>query len=230
MNERRFEDPRMTTLLTAPPSQRTVADLLHDLGDISPNRVLLRPPPGTATKADVIALELRDKRLCELVDGVLVEKIMGFCESVLAGAILELLRGFVIPRNLGMVSGAAGMMRLFPGLVGIPDVAFVSWRRIEGGRMPSEPIPDLVPDLAVEVLSEGNTKAEMDRNRTEYFRAGVRLVWLVDPRLCIVTVYTEIEEAVVLDELATLDGGDVLPGFAQPLRQLFAELDRHATP
>jgi Uma2 family endonuclease len=43
-------------------------------------------------------------------------------------------------------------------------------------------IPDLAPDLAVEVLSEGNTKAEMVRKVREYFEAGVRLVWLTDPK------------------------------------------------
>jgi Uma2 family endonuclease len=218
----------MPTLLRAPASRRTLADLLHDLGDIPPERVLLRPPPGTATEADVIALEERENRLCELVDGVLVEKVMGLRESLLAVALAGFLREFAMPRNLGLVSGADGMMRLFPGLVRIPDVAFASWQRVPGGRVPSEPVPGLVPDLAVEVLSAGNTEEEMTRKRTEYFGAGVRLVWLVDPENRTVTVYTGPDQAVVLDESATLDGGEVLPGFNLRLRDLFAELDRRA--
>jgi Uma2 family endonuclease len=92
--------------------------------------------------------------------------------------------------------------------------------------VPEAPIPDLAPDLAVEVLSESNTAAEMARKREEYFAAGVRLVWLVDPRSRTVTVHDAEGRSTTLDETATLDGGAVLPGFAMPLRDLFAELDR----
>ena len=106
---------------------------------------------------------------------------MGFRESVLAGAIFAALYAFVRRANLGLVSGADGMMRLFPKNVRIPDVAYVAWHRIPGGRMPAAPIPDLAPDLAVEVLSKSNTSAEMKRKRREYFAAGSSLVWLVDP-------------------------------------------------
>lgn len=216
----------MTTLLTSPPGIRTLADMLERLGDISPDRVLIQPAPGRATEADLIDVKRREKRLCELVDGVLVEKIMGYRESLLAGALLALLRDFVMPRNLGLVSGADGMVRLFPGLVRIPDVAFASWDRIPNRRVPTEPIPDLAPDLAVEVLSEGNTAAEMARKCRDYFAAGVRLVWLVDPEERTVTVHTAPEQSTLRDETQTLDGGTVLPDFVLPLRELFGELDR----
>lgn len=218
----------MTAALTAPPGFRTVADLLEQLGDIPPRRVLFRPVPGTATEADLLRLVERKECLCELVDGVLVEKAMGFRESLLAGALISLLRAFVIPRNLGLVSAPDGMMRLFPGLVRVPDVAFASWGRFPQGRVPADPIPDLAPDLAVEVLSESNTPAEMRRKRQEYFTSGARRVWLVDPEARTVSVYTAPEQVTVLGEGDTLDGGDVLPGFALPLRELFAELDRRA--
>lgn len=79
-------------------------------------------------------------------------------------------------RNLGLVTGEAGMMRLAPGLVRITDVPFISWERFPGRRVPTEPIPDLAPDLAVDVLSERNTEGEMSRKRREYFDAGVRLM------------------------------------------------------
>ncbi len=215
----------MTSLLT-PPRIRTLADLLERLGGIPADRVRFHPAPGTATEADVIEVERREDRLCELVDGVLVEKAIGFRESLLAAALCGILREFVVPRNLGLVSGADGMVRLFPGLVRIPDVAFVSWDRIPDRRVPESPIPDLAPDLAVEVVSESNTAAEMARKREEYFAAGVRLVWSVDPRSRTVTVHDAPGRFTVLDETATLDGGEVLPGFVMPLRGLFAEVDR----
>jgi Uma2 family endonuclease len=214
----------MATLTTQTP---TLADLLEQLGGIAPSRVLLRPAPGQATEADLIAVNDREGRLCELVDGVLVEKAMGYSESLLAGLLLSLLRAVVIPGNLGLVSGADGMMRLFPGLVRIPDVAFASWDRVPGRAVPKEPLPDLVPDLAIEVLSESNTRREMARKLGEYFEAGVRLVWLVDPKTRTVAVHAPGIASVVLDASETLDGGAVLPGFALPLAELFAELDRH---
>lgn len=203
----------------------TLEDLLEQLGGIPPSRVMLRPTPGSATEADVIAIDRREKGPCELVDGVLVEKAIGYKQSLLAGAILEYLRVFVRPRKLGLVTGADGAVRLFPGLVRIPDVAFASWDRIRGRRVPNDPIPDLVPDLAIEVLSESNTPAEMTRKIGEYLAAGVRLVWLVDPEARIATIHVENESPRALDESQSLDGGDVLPGFALPLSDLFAELD-----
>ena len=63
----------------------------------------------------------------------------------------------------------------------IPDVAFVSWDRFPDGEIPADPAPEIVPDLAVEVLSRSNSAGEMSRKVKEYFSAGVRLVWYVDP-------------------------------------------------
>ena len=88
------------------------------------------------------------------------------------------------------------------------------------------PIPDLVPDLAVEVLSTSNTTAEMDRKLRDYFTSGVRLVWLVDARPRQATVCTAVDCCTVIDAAQTLDGGDVLPGFVLPLADLFTILDQ----
>jgi len=215
----------MATATTEETTQN-VADLLEDLGGIDPARVLLKKSRAPATEADLIAVNGTGKTLCELVDGLLVEKGMGYTESLLGGAILAILRAFIIPRNLGLVSGADGMMRLFPGLVREPDVAFASWDRIPGRRRPTEPIAGFAPDLAIEVLSQSNTKKEMARKRLEYFEAGVRLVWEVDTDARTVAIYEAPEGPTVLGVKQTLNGGQVLPGFVLPLADLFAELDR----
>jgi Uma2 family endonuclease len=210
---------------TAPPE--TVADLLARLGGIPPERIRMQPPPGMATDADVLAaLAGPRKRLCELIDGVLVEKAMGFTEAVLAGAMIDYLREIVHAGNLGIVAGADGLVRLWEGHVRIPDVAFFSWDRLPERHMPTQAIPDISPDLAVEVLSASNTPAEMRLKREDYFGADVKLVWEVDPQTRTVTVYTDVDESIVLHENDTLDGGLVLPGFTLPLGGLFAELDR----
>lgn len=206
----------------------TVADLLDHLGGVSPQRVRLQPAPGTATEQHVLDIEAREDRLCELVDGVLIEKTMGFVESILALAIASRLREFVMPRNLGVVSGEAGYLRLHPGLVRIPDVAYIGWNRFPGGTLPTQAIPDVVPDLAVEVLSPSNTPAEIERKLEDYFQAGCRVVWLVRPASKTVDVHAGPREFRQLAEQQVLDGGELLPGFELPLADLFGELDRRA--
>ena len=205
----------------------TLRDFIRRLGNIPLSRVLMDPPPGRATEADLLKAERRYQRLYELVDGTLVEKGMGFQESLLAAALIGFLRVFVVPRNLGVVSAPDGSVRLFPGLVRVPDVSFASWDRFPGRKIPKQPIPDLAPDLAVEVLSKSNTRPEMKRKRGEYFAVGVRLVWEIDPRRRTASVYTPDGAVTVLKESQRLDGADVLPGFSLELRDLFAELDRH---
>ncbi len=219
----------MTTLAAEPAiiqdSPETMADLLRHLGDISPARVRMHPAPGTATEKDVVRIHGTEKRLFELVDGVLVEKGMGFRESMLAGAILAALRSWVIPRKLGVISGEAGMMKLEPGQVRIPDVAYISRDRFPGGKIPEEPVPLLTPDIAVEVLSESNPKREIARKLSEYFAAGTKLAWIIDAATRTATVYTSPSQFLMLAENQSLDGGTVLPGFTLSLHELFAEID-----
>lgn len=216
----------MTAVSQAP--IRTLADLLERLGGVPLYRIWFKPSPGTATEADVVEADVHEDRLCELVHGVLVEKAPGFRECLLANVLTGALHEFVHSRNLGLVSGASGSIRLAPGLVRLPDAAFVSWARVPGGRVPDEPIPDLVPDLSVRVLRADNTPGEMALLRRECFGVGVRQVWEVDARLRILAQYTAHGRQATLSERETLRAGDVLPGFTLFLRGFFAELDRRA--
>jgi Uma2 family endonuclease len=120
--------------------------------------------------------------------------------------------------------GEAGLLRFGPGLIRIPDVAFLSKEKFPGGRFPRESAWTLAPDLAVEVISEGNTKKEMDEKLRDYFTAGARLVWYVYPQQRRVEVFTGPETKRIVKHDQTLDGGDVLPGLEIDLRELFAEL------
>lgn len=217
-----------TAAIDAPPTFETFADVLDHLGGIPARRVRLVPAPGTATEADLVALRAKRDRPFELIDGILVEKGMSYLASVLTLALASILREFVVARNLGIIAGPDGAVGLYGGLIRIPDLSFASWARIPGGRMPKEPVPDLVPDLAIEVLSPSNTAREMTLKRRHYFEAGVRLVWIVDPKRRTVAVYTGPDRPARRDASATLDGGDVLPDFALPLANLFADLDRRA--
>ncbi|MCC6125310.1 MAG: Uma2 family endonuclease [Pirellulales bacterium] len=201
----------------------TVADLVDRFGPIPIRRILLSPSPGTATEEDVVDLDDHEDRLCELIDGILVEKTVGFYESYLTVAIIALLSNYVREHKLGIVLGTDGMILLSPGLVRIPDVSFISWNRLPGHKVPRDPICTVIPDLAVEVLSRGNTKKEMDRKLTDYFTAGVRQVWYVYPKKREIQVFHSLQEFQTLTDKQTLEGGDVLPGFSVEVKSFFPE-------
>ena len=172
-------------------------------------------------------LHAAEGRSYELVDGVLLEKEMGFQESALAVEITTRLKNFVRGKSLGVIAGADGMMKLAPGLVRIPDASFVRKAQFPGGRIGEAAIPNLHPDLAVEVLSPSNTVEEMDEKLDDYFTAGATLVWLVEPDTRSVSVFTSADRATAVRLMIadTLDGGTVLPGFVLPVADIFAELD-----
>jgi Uma2 family endonuclease len=215
----------MATAAPASPSEN-LADLLKRLGDIPLHRIRLRPAPGTATEDDVVRIEARENRLCELVEGTLVEKAVGAKESYLCWFLGGELKIYLGQNNIGIGLTADGMLRLAPGLVRIPDLSFIPWDKLPGRLLPAKPVPNLAPDLAVEILSEGNTKAEMDRKVGEYFDAGVRLVWLIDPKTRSARVYSSRRRSVLVREDQSLDGGEVLPGFSVALAELFRHLPR----
>jgi Uma2 family endonuclease len=206
------------------PKSWSLADFLKSLGNISPKRVWMNRF-GTADEYDLLTLLEHENRQCELIDGVLVEKAMGFLEGLLASDIVTALNNFVNPRDLGRVAGDGSPVKLAEGLVRLADVAYFSWERLGGRKIPSEPVPQIYPDLAVEVLSKGNTKGEMERKRKDFFFHGVRLVWQVDPKKRCVDVYNSPEEFVRYTEADTLDGGEVLPGFTLSLQKLFADCE-----
>lgn len=86
---------------------------LADLGQIPASRILSDPAPGTATCQDVVRIRDTQRRLCELVDCTLVEKVMGWPESLLAGVLLQWLRNYLDKNSLGVATGPDGMIRLF---------------------------------------------------------------------------------------------------------------------
>lgn len=206
----------------------TWEERLADLGNVPASRVRFVPAPGTATMEDVIRLSESEGRLFELVDGTLVEKAMGWQESLLAGVIMQWLNNYLDQHRIGVATGPDGMTRLFSDTVRGPDVAFVAWTRLPDGRIPTAPIPDLVPNFVIEVLSVSNTYSEMSRKRREYFHAGVELLWMVDHRSRTVTVFRSPQEAFVVTEGQTLDGGKVLPGWQVDVAELFSRLERSA--
>ncbi len=158
----------------------------------------------------------------ELVDGLLIRMSRtGFRHLQVVGALIHLLRAFVVEHNLGVVGGEGGFIfRRKPDRVFAPDVVFV-----RADRLPPEDqregFFELIPDLAAEVLSPSDTALAVNRKVLIYLKAGVCLVWVVDPRQWLVRVWTPDRAVRVLTEGNELDGGDVLPGFRPHVAELF---------
>lgn len=205
----------------------TLADVLRRLGDVAPARVHWSPRPGEATADDLLRISAGPpRRRVELVDGTLVERTMGYHESLLAAVLLGYLLAHVRPRNLGIVAGPDGMVRLESDQVRLPDVSFTAWPSLTDDRSHLAPMLNVAPDLVVEILSPSNSAQEMARKRRDYFGGGTRLVWEVDPDSQTVTVYCDPanpDQGTEFGMAATLTGGDVLPEFTLSVRDLFGD-------
>lgn len=201
----------------------TAVDLAANFGPVSLSRV--RVTPTLASERDVIDIYDREKRLFELYDGILMEKTVGTYESYLAGLLLQLLGEHVRKHHLGILLTADGMIRLAPGVVRIPDVSFISWSRLPGRKIPRDPIAETIPDLAVEVVSRGNTPEEMRRKLADYFAAGVQQTWYVYPGAEEIHLYTSRGDCRKFTAAANdvLDSGDLLSGFRLSLREYFVK-------
>jgi Uma2 family endonuclease len=166
--------------------------------------------------------------LYEVIDGRVVEKPMGAYECWLAGVIFELLNRHVKDKSLGRA--APEMIFDFRPIVNRerrPDVAFVSFERWARNRqVPQTRSWAVVPDLAIEIVSPTNTADEVAEKLEEYFRVGVRCVWVVYPRQFKVYSYRSPTEIRVFGLGEELDGGDVLPGFRVPLGMIFEQAEQ----
>ena len=123
--------------------------------------------------------------------------------------------------GLGTVLVEAGyVLERAPDTVRGPDISFLSVSRLAPDAIPEQFIPG-APDLAVEILSPGDSWSEIEERVREYLAGGARLVWLVDPRKRQVTVRYPDRPPRTLGPGGELDGEDVVPGFSLPLEDLF---------
>ena len=134
-----------------------------------------------------------------------------------------LLNAYVRAHSLGEVFAAETgfILRRFPDTVRAPEAAFVAIERLPAGELPIGYL-EMVPDLAVEVISPGDTAREVREKVADWLRAGVRLLWAIDPATRSVTVYRSRNDFDVLSEDDSLDGGRVIPGFSAEINDLFS--------
>lgn len=158
----------------------------------------------------------RDGSKYEVVDGELVHMSpAGWLHEKIVANLMGVLRNYVKAKQLGDVIGSSALYVLPGGNKRGPDVSFVAAGRLasEAGRS----FPELAPDLAVEVVSPGDRPRQVLDKVGEYLQAGVRLVWVIEPKQRQATAYRGLTDVRVIDGGGSLDGEDVLPGFICPL-------------
>src|SRR5919198_3308935 len=160
----------------------------------------------------------------EVIDGTrIAREPMGAFETVLASWLCHLINSFASGKKLGLaVSEVLFVLNATRNLNRRPDVAFVSYARWPTSVVAREPAWNVVPDLAIEIVSPSNLAEEIDRKITDYFQSEVRLVWVFYPDSGRVYDYQSPTHVSILERTDTLDGGEVLPGLQLPIAQLYA--------
>lgn len=202
----------MTAIATLPPSPPVAAT--EEPERVTPEQ-MLRPPD--------------DGRLYELVDGKLVEKRMSDLAQLVANNINDELVLWARRTGAGR-SFVETTYRCFPRapeLVRRPDVSFISKDRLAAYQWGRGHF-SIAPDLAVEVVSPHDEVYELDRKITEYFQAGVRRVWVVNPDQPLVRIHRARGDVAELVGDAELADDAVLPGFRAALPAVFAGATRPA--
>lgn len=181
--------------------------------------MVARPVPTTAAEL----LALGDDGRYELVEGELRERVSpNYDHYRLVGRLSGFLFIHVEERGLGDVGPELHVLfEVDPDTVLLPDIAYYRTDRAPAVDQ-RVGLTRVVPDLVVEVLSPANTALEIDEKIQIYLRAGVCIVWIVNPNLRSVTIYGA--DGTVRSVLpgGMLDGGNVLPGFALPVDRIFA--------
>lgn len=184
--------------------------------------------PASSRPTDVTADELlrmpRGRVRRELVRGMVRETTpAGYGHGRIAMRMGSRLDTYVDAHDLGVVCAAETGFKLEgdPDTVRAPDVAFIRRERVAAvgereGFWPG------APDLAVEVVSPGDSSGEVEEKVADWLSAGCRMVVVVNPRKRAVTVHRSRTDFAVLTEDDVLDGGDVVPGWRLPVREIFA--------
>jgi Uma2 family endonuclease len=179
---------------------------------------------STLVTADELLRMPRGQLRRELVRGELREMTpAGYDHGRVAMRFGLRLAGYVEAHALGDVCAAETGFRIGtdPDTVRAPDVAFVRRERAEMFTEGSSFFHG-APDLAVEVVSPGDSFGEVEEKVFDWLDAGCRMVVVVNPRKRTATVYRSRSDIAVLTESDALDGGDVIPGWRLPIRELFA--------
>ncbi len=179
--------------------------------------------PAPVTAADLLAKSKDSSHRYELMKGNLLTFPLANADhgaiALTIGATIHL---FAEDHCSGSAfgSGAGFLLTRSPDTVRAPDAAFVSQARLPESGVPAGYFPG-APDLAVEVVSPGDTAGEVEEKVQMWLAHGASLVWVIYPATRTVTVYRRDGSATVLHDDDLLDGEGVLPSFSFAVSRLF---------
>lgn len=146
----------------------------------------------------------------------------GWLHGDAIGALHSELGHFIRRNRLGKIFGAETgfLLARNPDTVRAPDIAFIANANIPAALPESGYWPG-APDLAVEVISTNDRAGEIDEKIKVWLEAGVQLLWVVDPELQTVTAYRSLTDVLAYPRNATLEAGELLPGFSLEVAEIF---------
>jgi Uma2 family endonuclease len=185
--------------------------------------------PSLLVSEHETVLDSQDEPLYEIVNG---QRVALPPMSAYATWLASCLHGQLWPyaREKGLGMSVAEMLFVLDAEHNLrrrPDVAFVSTARWPLDRaLPETGDWDVVPDLAVEVISPNDVFKDVLAKVREYFHYGVQIVWVIAPEERQVYVYDAPTHVRILTGQDELTGDEIMPGFRLPLGHLF----QHAAP
>ena len=159
----------------------------------------------------------------ELIDGEVKRMSPGGWEhGAIVGYLHTRIGAYIQAKSFGRMFGAETgfLLSRNPDTVRAPDIAFISKQHLPATKPETAYWPG-APDLAVEVVSPGDTMSEVDGKVQAWLNAGALAVWVVNPKWRSVTVYESATSIKVFTEADMLQGGEVLPGFTHPVGDIF---------
>jgi Uma2 family endonuclease len=179
------------------------------------------------TETELQALP-EDGSIHEVVDGQLVmSQKNNFQHGDIASRLFLALGNHAQQHRLGLVLDSSTGFWMRNRNCRAPDISFICRQRVKalGFKPSTQSFFPGAPDLAVEILSPGNTRGEIDGRLKDFFESGARLVWIVDPNARRVEVCSSLDQRQFIVGGEMLEGGESLPGFRYSVADLFKDWD-----
>ncbi len=188
------------------------------------NQVENLPEKKVWTDEEFMALP--DGHRYEIVNGELVDMgSAGAKHGYIYSLPVMALMGYILTKKLGVVLDSSTAFKMKSGNKSSPDISFFAKERLQGLTELPTGFLEGAPDLAVEVLSPGNTVEEIHDKLVEYFENGTRLFWVIHPNENYMLAYRSAQEPDrLLKSVDSLDGEEVVPGFSLPVADPFQKL------
>lgn len=187
----------------------------------------LELPKKVWTEAEIEALS-EDGYIHEIVNGELVMSPKNnFQHENICTRLLTAMEIFNRQRRLGVVLGSSAGFWMHNRNCRAPDISFIPKDRLlrTGFKPSTRQFFPGAPDLAIEILSPNNTRAEIDERLKDFFASGTQLAWIINPDDQCVEICHSPTRRTLLGSGGVLDGEQLLPGFQYPIADLFKEWD-----